>query len=172
MAGRNKSEAIDNFCGFFRESLSCLTDAYLHPVQVSDKRFLLTYEPPPEVLCDVGPRTLSISQLFTTCADNVRGGYKVKTLQYDYSLNGPDENDTWIEIVSYHWHPEESDVREPHLHVTCVPRVHFPTGRISVERFIRMLIDYYGIEPILADSVWKPILEKNCGAFDKMATWK
>jgi hypothetical protein len=34
------------------------------------------------------------------------------------------------------------------------------------------LIDYYGIEPILGDSIWKPILEKNGGAFNKMATWK
>jgi hypothetical protein len=172
VAGKSQSDAKDNFCGFFKESLSCLTDAFLHPVQISDNRYLLTYEPPADLLCDIGPRKLSISQLFTVCPDKVRGGYKVRTLQYDYSLNGPDENDVWIEIVSYHWHPDESDVREPHLHVACVPRIHFPTSRIAVERFIRMLIDYYGIQPILADSVWKAILEKNCTAFDKMASWK
>ena len=123
------------------------------------------------MLCDE-PRTLSISQLFTVVADRVRGGHKVKTLQYDYSLNGPDETGAWMEIVSYHWHPDETDVREPHLHVACVPRVHFPTGRVSVERFIRMLIDYYEIHPILAESVYKEILDRNCGAFDKMASWK
>ena len=65
----------------------------------------MTYEPFPEVLCDAGPRTLSIGQLFTTGVDKVRGGYKVRTLQYDYSLNGPDENGIWIEIVSYHGIP-------------------------------------------------------------------
>ena len=172
MPGKNKSDAKDNFCGFFKESLSCLTDAFLHPIQISDNRFLLTYEPFPELLCDAGPRTLSISQLFTTCADKMRGGYKVRTLQYDYSLNGPDENGDPIEIVSYHWHPDESEVREPHLHVGCIPRVHFPTSRISVERFILMLIDYYEILPILAEPVWKEILERNGGAFDKMASWK
>jgi len=170
--GRTKSEAKDNFCGFFKESLSCLTDAFLHPIQISDNRFLLTYEPFPEVLCGGGPRTLSISQLFTTCADKMRGGYKVKTLQYDYSLNGPDEKDEWIEMVPYHWHPDETEVRDPHLHVACVPRIHFPTSRISVERFIRMLIDYYDIQPILSDSAWRAILHKNDGAFDKMASWK
>jgi hypothetical protein len=35
-----------------------------------------------------------------------------------------------------------------------------------------VLIDYYDIQPILADSVWKAILEKNGGAFEKMASWK
>jgi hypothetical protein len=53
-----------------------------------------------------------------------------------------------------------------------VPRVHFPMSRISIERFIRMLIHYYEIEPMMAASEWKPILKKNQEAFDKMATWK
>jgi hypothetical protein len=75
-------------------------------------------------------------------------------------------------MVCYHWHPDESNVRYPHLHVACAPRVHFPTARVSLERFIRMLINYYGIEPILAESRWKDTLEKNNRAFDKMATWK
>jgi len=171
VAGKSKSDAKDDFCGFFKESLSCITDAYLHPIQISDNRFLLTYEPLPALFC-AEQRTLSITQLFTVCQDKARGGYKVRTLQYDYSLNGPDENGVWDEIVSYHWHPEESAVREPHLHVACVPRIHFPTSRVSVERFIRMLIDYYDIQPILADAVWKEILERNGRAFDAMATWK
>jgi hypothetical protein len=172
VAGKTRNEAKDNFCGFFKESLSCLTDAYLQPVQISDNRFLLTYEPPPDLACAAGPRTLSISQLFTVRPDTLRGGYRVKTLEYEYGLNGPDDDGNLIEIVSYHWHPDESAVREPHLHVGCVPRVHFPTSRISVERFIRMLIDYYGIEPILAPAKWKAILRKNDLAFDAMASWK
>lgn len=71
MPGKSKSEAKDNFCEFFKKSLSWLTDAFLHPIQVSDNRFLLTYEPFPDLLCDIGSRTLSISQLFTTCVDKI-----------------------------------------------------------------------------------------------------
>jgi hypothetical protein len=96
VAGRSKSEAKDRFCGFFKESLSCLTDAFLQPVQISDNRFLLTYEPRPDLRCEIGPARfrLSISQLFRLAQDGAHGGYKVKTLEYDYSLLGPDETAT------------------------------------------------------------------------------
>jgi hypothetical protein len=110
--------------------------------------------------------------LFRLAQDGAHGGYKVKTLEYDYSLLGPDENGNEIEIVSYHWHPEKTAVREPHLHVACAPRIHFPTSRISIERFIRMLIDYYDIQPILGGNEYREILDRNSGAFDRMASWK
>jgi hypothetical protein len=35
-----------------------------------------------------------------------------------------------------------------------------------------MLIDYQGVEPILADWFWKPIFQKNRKAFAAMASWK
>ncbi|HEV2618135.1 MAG TPA: hypothetical protein VGU63_16170 [Candidatus Acidoferrales bacterium] len=170
MPGRNKSDAIDSFCHFFKESLSCLTDAYLHPIQKSANRFLLTYEPPAALLCD-HPRTVSIAQEFSVRSDREGGRYKVKTHQYSYSLNGQEDGE-WKEIVSYHWHPEGTAVSFPHAHIGCVPRVHFPTARVSVEKFIRMLIDYYDMAPIIAESRWKPILKRNDQAFDAMATWK
>lgn len=170
MGGKSKSEAIDNFCGFFKESLSCLTDAFLHPIQKSDNQYLLTYEPPAPLLCDL-PRCLSVTQLFSVAQDRQRGGFKVRTHQYSYSLLEQIEGE-WREVVSYHWHPEESEVRYPHLHLACVPRVHFPTARVSIERFIRMLIDYYEIQPVLSENQWKQILHKNNDAFDRMATWK
>lgn len=170
MGGKNKSEAIDNFCHFFKESLRCLTDAYLFSYQKSANRYLLTYEPPAPLSCKAADRVLSITQVFSVCADR-EYGFKVKTHQYSYTLSQR-ENDRWEELVSYHWHPDDTAVREPHLHVACVPRVHFPTARISVERFIRMLIDYYEIKPAIAESKWKPILERNDSAFDRMATWK
>ena len=172
MGGRNPSEALDNFRHFFCESLSCITTAYLHPIQRSDKRYILTYEPPADLLCEGGDRTLSIIQTFSVGPDRKRGGYKVSTHHYNYSLNERDEDGNVTEILAYHWHPDEFEVREPHLHVGCVPRVHFPTSRISIERFICMLIDYYQIEPILAEDKWKGILKKNCQAFDAMAPWK
>lgn len=170
MAGRSKDAAKDDFCGYFKESLSCITDAFLHPIQKSPNRYLLTYEPPAALLCDV-PHTLSATQVFSIVPDKVKGGFKAKTHEYSYSLNG-DIDGIPGEIVSYHWHPEGTEVSYPHLHVGRVPRVHFPTARISVERFIRMLIDYYDIEAMFAESKWKRILERNNKAFDSMVTWK
>lgn len=171
MAGRNKNEAIDSFCGFFKESLSCLTDAYLHPIQQSPNRYLLTYEPPAILLCEAGSRSISITQVFSAGPDKQNGGFKVKTHQYSYSLNNEEGRDIG-EIVSYHWHPEGTEVDFPHLHIECAPRVHFPTARVSIESFIWMLIDYYEIRPILSDLQWKRILKRNHAAFNKMATWK
>jgi hypothetical protein len=80
VAGRNKNEAINDFCGLFKESLSCLTDAHLHPIQKSPNRYLLTYEPPAELLCE-SPRTLAVTQVFSVGQDKERGGFKVKTHQ-------------------------------------------------------------------------------------------
>lgn len=171
MAGKNKNEAIDSFCEFFKESLSCITDGYLQPIQQSANRYILTYEPPATLLCDVAERTLSVTQVFSAGRHKDRDEFKVKTHQYSYALNEIDGGNS-TELVAYHWHPDASDVRYTHLHISAVPRVHFPTSRITIERFIRMLIDYYDIRPILPDSVWKPILEKNQKAFDKLATWK
>lgn len=168
MPGRGKGEAVDNFCHYFKESLSCLTDAFLHPIQKSQNLYLLTYEPPATLLCNSGERSLSVTQVFSVVPNGAgTGRFKVKTHQYSYTLNA-----LGTEIVSYHWHPDESDVRYPHLHIASVPRVHFPTARISVERFINMLIDYYDISPILGESEWRRILKKNNSEFDKMATWK
>jgi hypothetical protein len=169
--GKSKREAIDSFFGFFKESLACITDAYVQPIQLSNNLYTLTYEPPAELLCGTANRTLSVTQLFSAVAVKEKDEYKVRTRQYSYALNEIVDGEV-VEVVSYHWHPDESDVRYPHLHITAVPRVHFPMSRISIERFIRMLIHYYEIEPMMAASEWKPILKKNQEAFDKMATWK
>lgn len=170
MCARTKSDARDNFAGFFKESLSCLSNDYVQTLQKSPNRYVLTFEPPAIVLCPYGNRTVDISQIFRIGEKD--GEYKAITLQYDYTLNAEIDGQ-WKELVSYHWHPDESEVRTPHLHVgcQCFPRVHFPTRRISVERFIAMLFDYYDIEPELPEAQWKEILEKNDTAFVKGSTW-
>lgn len=172
MGERTKSEARDKFSHFFKESLSCISGEYVHPVQISDNRFSLTYEPSATLLCRAGNRTLDISQIFRIGPDSRKGGFKAITLQYDYTLNA-EVDGTWRELVSYHWHPDETAVRDPHLHVgcDCFSHVHFPTRRISVENFIGMLFDYYEIDPELPEGEWRRILEKNHRAFLQGASW-
>ena len=158
MGARNKQEAADKFSTLFKESLSCITDAHLQPLQKSTNLYVLSYEPAVALRCNKGERSLSVTHVFTPVPDRVKGGFKASTRKYIYGLN----DEAGREMVEYHWHPEQTDVHYPHLHVHHDPirRVHFATARVSVEMFIRMLIDYYGIEPIIAESKWRAIFEK------------
>ncbi len=60
------------------------------------------------------------------------GEFKVSTREYSYRLLER-SNIASKEILGYHWHPNDSALRDPHLHIRCVPRVHFPTSRVCVE---------------------------------------
>ena len=101
----------------------------------------------------------------------INGQFKAKTREYSYRLM--EQGDIAArDLVSYHWHPNDSALRSPHLHVAAVPRVHFPTSRVCLEDFIWMLIQYYDVKPRLKLAKWTGILEKNKAAFEKMATWK
>lgn len=115
---------------------------------------------------------LITTQVLGVASDPASSGqFKAKTREYSYRL--VEQQDIAAQdVVSYHWHPNDSDLRIPHLHVKAVPRIHFPTSRICIEYFIWMLIQYYDVKPRLPHSEWTTILEKNKSAFEKMATWK
>jgi hypothetical protein len=38
--------------------------------------------------------------------------------------------------------------------------VHFPTGRVTLESIIRLLIDDFGIPPAEPEDVWRPLLHE------------
>jgi hypothetical protein len=172
VAGKNKREAVDNFAGCLRESLSCISDSYLLVYQQSANIFKIFYEQPVPLDSTEGLYLFSVVQICSAQEDTKYGGFKAKTRNYSYTLIRVPSRGETEEVLSYHWHPEDSALREPHLHLGSIPRVHFPTSRISLEDVIEMLIKYYGIMPKLAHSEWRRILEKNKRAFDQMATWK
>ena len=74
------------------------------------------------------------------------------------------------EIVSYHFADDPSaTIRFPHVHLGPVTvrsdtpvrpgelhKVHFPTGHVSFQQFIRLLITEFGVEPRRPD--WEAIL--------------
>lgn len=111
------------------------------------------------------------------------GNYKVMTRRYSYSLLSEKAISTHG-VLSYHWHPEESAVDFPHLHIRITPQVgypelelrihtaHYSTSRVCLEDFVMCLIRYYDVRPRMAKSKWQPLLKKNKAAFDKWATWK
>lgn len=86
--------------------------------------------------------------------------HTVAVVAYSYVLRdfeGP-------EILAYHWHPEVGRSTEPHLHISAgagqvrreLQRAHLPTGQVSVQQFVRLLIEAFGVRPLRAD--WRTLL--------------
>jgi hypothetical protein len=165
--------AADNFVGFLQETVSCVTDERLTAYRQSKKLYKVWTHPPFVLSTKSGANPLlSVTQVFSVVSDpSDEGTFKAKTREYSYRLTTGMRSGQ-RETVAYHWHPNEFEVRYPHLHVGKVPRVHFPTSRVCLEDFILMLIRYYGVEPTMKPQQWKRILEKNKLAFEKWATWK
>ena len=183
MPGKSPEEAIDNFIGFISETLSCITSAQLigHH-QKSDNIYKLLFRDSACVNSYAGKKFyIFVTQAFTV--KKCEGGlFKVHTLQYSYVFTDS-KKPTTKGILAYHWHPDDFNLRDPHLHLHITPetgypeierliaKAHFPTSRVCLEDFALLLIKYYKIKPALADSKWKPILKKNKNAFSQMATW-
>jgi hypothetical protein len=81
-------------------------------------------------------------------------------------------------IVAYHWHPHGvSHVTVPHFHLGHASGVtrpeliaaHLPTGRVSLEQFIRFLLEDFEIRPNKSD--WRGILERTQAAFEHHRSW-
>lgn len=180
MAGKSPREASENFAYYLRETLNCVTDQELLAFQESDKIHKLTFKTPAVLASGHGTDYyLSVSQAFTIVATTDRQ-FKAHSREYSYIFS---DSDTVSHhgIVSYHWHPHISDLRDPHLHLyvrrhaessrteNIIPRAHFPTSRVCLEDFVWLLIKYYDINPL--QEKWKSILKKNKAAFAKGATW-
>ena len=77
-----------------------------------------------------------------------------------------------IEVVAYHWHPESAEgAADPHVHfgpASARPdsavrpgelhKVHFPTGFVTLEDVIRLLIEEFNVEPRRSD--WREVLDQ------------
>jgi hypothetical protein len=173
VAGKNPKEAADNLIHFLQETISCVSAEWLTAFQQSTKLFKVWTNPPFELETKSGGRlSISVTQVFGVGPHPAEPGrFKAKTREYSYLLSQFTDG-AWKEIVAYHWHPHEFEVRYPHLHVRCVPRVHFPTSRVCLEDFIVMVIRYYGCKPRGTHDEWNGILQKNKRAFEKLASWK
>jgi len=173
VSGRTEREAAENFTNYFQQTISCITPQQLTAYRQSKKLYKVFLHPLAELPTKSGARlVLSITQVFGVGPDpSDSSRFKVRTREYSYVLyqlvKGQQD-----EILAYHWHPHDSDLHSPHLHVRRVPRVHFPTSRVCLEDFVAMVINYYGAKPTMKRSEWKAILERNRKAFEQMASWK
>jgi hypothetical protein len=168
--GKSPKEAAQNFIKFLKETLSCVTNQFLSAYPEGNV-YKVYYEPYASLSDRYGNRfAISITQIFRAVPDpKTNGEFKAKTDHYSYRLlRGPEEEN---EVLAYHWHPQESVVY-PHLHVKELPKVHLPTSRVCLEDFVSLLMRDYKIRPRRSHAECKEILERNKGAFEKMATWK
>ena len=124
MAGKNEWEAADNFVAYLHETLSCITPEKLAFYQQSKKLYKVWFNPPAELTTRSGGRLfLSFTQVLGAGPDPKEPSeFKVSTREYSYRLLER-SNIASKEILAYHWHPHDSDLRDPHLHIGRVPRV-------------------------------------------------
>ena len=172
MAARNAEEAIEVFAGFMNETLSCVTDSQVSSYQESAKIYKLLFKKPTLVTARNGARFyISVAQACTVEA-HTDGTFRVHMREYSYVFSDSAEP-THHGVVSYHWHARDFALRDPHLHLRITPnlgypeierkisRAHFPTSRVCLEDFIKLLIDYYDIKPLLYHSTRRRIFRKN-----------
>lgn len=108
--------------------------------------------------------TLRIVQSFVTPITSTPGD--VHVTGYNYTLN----HSRYGEVFAYHWHRRTPQTpAHPHLHMGVAlvgtdghvrtgdaHKVHFSTGPVSLESFLRLLITEFGVEP--RRSNWEAIL--------------
>jgi len=103
-------------------------------------------------------------------------GWRVSTMQYEYRILDHTER----ELLVYHWQPgtDNSGPDHPHIHISGtlqgmrsaterleipLDKLHIPTGRVSIEAVIRMLITEFGVRPLRED--WEKRLNETESRF-------
>ena len=105
------------------------------------------------------------------------GRWLTHTLLYDFSLfDQPSGGDF---LLAYHCHPEPErrTTLRPHLHLGARPawahrtlkKMHLPTGRVSCEAFVRLLIEELDVGRMRSD--WDALLRRSEASFEARRTW-
>lgn len=130
----------------------------------------------PVKLCNRAFLPVWMSLFLETTDEGERLKVKEASFQYQLDLEGKQ----WVWRYDY---VRESSGRHPagHLQVNAVPvekvslprkvlaNAHFPTGRVSLEAMIRLLIDGFGVRPNQDREVWEPVLLESEGLFLEVA---
>lgn len=99
------------------------------------------------------------------------------TLEYHYVYQRTDDDDSWIFRYEYQREPgDKYPYPLAHLHLNAVPegypgpkpfpRLHMPTGRVTIEAVVRHLLDEHAV-PALSPN-WREMLSAAEGAFKEI----
>lgn len=107
--------------------------------------------------------------------DPDRGPWKVSTRKYMYHV----VRDDMTEVILFHWHPDgKSSQQLPHLHIgssqltpdaVVSHRTHVPSGRVSLESVVELLIREFKVVPLRSD--WQDVLDEGRQRFLEWRTW-
>jgi hypothetical protein len=151
LPGRTPQEAREAFLVPLRRALTCITSAQLFVPggkKPGETEALALSEDPLRLHSERigGPVHLILGHQFKVVQDG-RRSWHVTTTAYRYHLT--DANGA--ELLAWHWHPRTSP--HPHLHVAAglIGRhMHVPTGRVSAESVIRLLLGDLQVTPTRA----------------------
>jgi hypothetical protein len=174
--GKTPREAVQNYVTPLQQAVSCVSKAVLRPsgYDPSDEPLVLLSQQMPDRLATTD-LYFDVAQWFRIIEDPANGPWRVTTEGYKYTI----ETEDGEEILGYHWHPRSlSHIREPHLHLGTGARIgrseletakaHLPTGRVSMEDFIQLLIEVFAAHP---RRDWRTILKATGDLFWKYASW-
>lgn len=181
MAGRTVNEAVNNYRNPLKEVVNCVAD----PILLFSKgggykvgeEYALTLREGDAVQLVGMSIAISISQYFQPVKDDREdyGPFRVRTTAYYYTVEEANSH----EILAYHWHPEapNSKIERPHMQLEQGAKVgraelagsHIPTGRVTLEDFIRLLIEVFQAPPRRDD--WREVLKRTEGRFNMYKSW-
>ena len=166
--GRNPAEAVSNYRHSVQRVVSCVTTSVVdvaggyYPSPVPHR---LTMNNGFPVALD-GPSRfrLELQQFYRVDETGSPGvPWRVAILEYYYTVLNSAEQ----EVLLYHLHPRgSSSVTTPHLHLKQGAQVghpevrgaHLPTGAVSLNAILRVLIDEMGVSQLRPD--WESILSE------------
>lgn len=178
MPGRSPEEARKAFLQPLQRALSCITDAKLlvsRGKQPGDVEALALSEDPLRLSsARIGSVQFVLGHQFTVIEDRPRS-WRVSTTAYRYHVL----DDSGRELIGWHWHPGSGgDPRlsgHPHLHVPAGVidrRVHVPTGRVSIESVLRLLLIDLEVLPRPAHAAdFEKVLDETEEPFIKHRRW-
>jgi hypothetical protein len=182
MPGRNPPAAVKAFTQPLQLALSCIGSVKIVLSQgalgtVGDTHSWLLNDGTPIALGD--GLFFQASMKFETVdrgQSKGRDRYRISTQEYIYEVTGPKRQP----LISAHWHPlaRNSTFVDPHWHIGGVSvaqdrvyldRAHIPSPRVSIEEFIRLMIEELGVAPRNDD--WDKRLRQTHKVFAKYKTW-
>jgi hypothetical protein len=105
------------------------------------------------------------------------GAWRMRTMEYSYTLWESTADRALKPLIQWHFHPESGSTDRPHLHVRAADemwgmttrKLHIPSDRVAFESVVRFVVDELGVSPRHAD--WEKRVDEALGRFVAYRSW-
>ena len=158
---RTPHEAVARYLDELQLLVSCVTRSVVVADTYQVPHYATINNGDPVLLQGPSRFQLALRQYFVPDSSDPGASWHVVVSSYSYKIH--DFNGR--EVLLYHWHPRgNSSVATPHLHLeqgaqvgrTEVRDAHLPTGDVSLNAVLRVLIEEMGVQSRRPD--WDSIL--------------